>query len=116
MKIAVAGLGYVGLSNAVLIAQNHEVVAVDLVQQRVDLVAARKSPIVDKDIEEFLSTIQLNLSATTNSVEAYTDADFVIVARPTKYDPLTTYFHTTAVQSAVIAVLPANRTACIYFH
>ncbi|MBD9388230.1 nucleotide sugar dehydrogenase [Agrobacterium sp. AGB01] len=113
MKIAVAGLGYVGLSNAVLIAQNHEVVAIDLVQQRVDLVAARKSPIVDRDIEEFLSTKELNLSATTDSVEAYTDADFVIVATPTNYDPLTNYFNTTAVQSAVNAVLAVNRKACI---
>jgi UDPglucose 6-dehydrogenase len=113
MKIAVAGLGYVGLSNAVLIAQNHEVVAVDLLQERVDLVAARKSPIVDKDIEEFLSTKELKLSATTDSAAAYRGADFVIVATPTNYDPQTNYFNTTAVQSAVDAVLDVNRNACI---
>ena len=113
MKVAVAGLGYVGLSNAVLIAQNHEVVAVDIAPQRVESVLNRKSPIVDPDIETFLSTRKLNLTATTDGSKAYRDADFVIVATPTNYDPQTNYFNTKAVEAAVDTVLSVNRNATI---
>lgn len=113
MKIAVAGLGYVGLSNAVLISQHHDVVAVDISQQRVDDVANRRSPIIDPDIEDFLANRDLKLSATTDAASAYKDADYVIVATPTNYDPDTNYFNTSAVEAAVNAVLAVNRTACI---
>jgi UDPglucose 6-dehydrogenase len=113
MKVAVAGLGYVGLSNAVLIAQNHEVVAVDIAPERVASVSRRKSPIVDPDIETFLEKQELQLTATTDGATAYRDADFVIVATPTNYDPLTNYFNTAAVEAAVDTVLSVNRRACI---
>ena len=87
MKIAVAGTGYVGLSNAVLLAQHNYVEAVDIIQNKVDLINAKKSPIVDKEIEDYLANKKLDLAATTNAEAAYQDADFIIVATPTNYDP-----------------------------
>ena len=113
MKIAVAGIGYVGLSNAVLLAQANTVVAVDISQERVDLVNARKSPIVDGELEAFLSEQPLDLVATTDPNTAYTDADVVIVATPTNYDPKTNYFDTSSVEAVVRAVQAVNRTATI---
>ncbi|WP_417762106.1 nucleotide sugar dehydrogenase [Shewanella sp.] len=112
MKIVVAGTGYVGLSNAVLLAQHHRVIAVDVLQDKVDLVNQRKSPIVDELIEEYLSTKALNLEATTD-VSVYRDADFVIVATPTDYDPRTNYFNTSTVESVVAKVIELNPQACI---
>lgn len=111
MKIAVAGTGYVGLSNAVLLAQHHEVVAVDIIQEKVDLINEKKSPIVDKEIEEFLATKELNLVATTNPVEAYTGAEFVIIATPTDYDTETNYFNTRSVEAVIDNVLSINPNA-----
>ncbi|MDF0533023.1 nucleotide sugar dehydrogenase [Shewanella sp. A32] len=112
MKIVVAGTGYVGLSNAVLLSQHHQVVAVDVVQEKVDQVNQRISPIVDEMIEEYLSSKELNLEATTDA-NAYADADFVIVATPTNYDPTTNYFNTRTVEAVVAKVVELNPTACI---
>lgn len=111
MKIAVAGLGYVGLSNAVLLAQHHTVVAVDIDAKKVAQVNARQSPIEDADIERYLAEVPLQLTATTHAAEAYDDADFVIVATPTDYDPDTQYFNTRAVESVLRAVMEVNPNA-----
>ncbi|WIV51441.1 nucleotide sugar dehydrogenase [Marivivens sp. LCG002] len=113
MKIAVAGLGYVGLSNAALLAQNHQVVATDISQARVDAVNARRSPIIDPELEDFLANKELNLSATTDPEDAYSAADFVIVATPTNYDPETNYFDTSSVESVIGFVLRFNPRATI---
>ncbi|GIT91430.1 UDP-glucose 6-dehydrogenase [Jannaschia pagri] len=99
MKIAVAGIGYVGLSNAVLLAQKHEVVALDLDASRVEMLNARQSPIVDPDIERYLSDIPLTLQATTDPAEAFAGADVVIVATPTNYDTVTNHFDTSSVEA-----------------
>lgn len=108
MKIAIAGTGYVGLSNAVLLSQNHEVVAVDIIQEKIDMINNKKSPIVDKEIEEYLATKELNLVATTDSYEAYKDADFVIISTPTNYDPDLNYFNTRTVEAVIANVLAIN--------
>ncbi|OLO42371.1 UDP-glucose 6-dehydrogenase [Alkalihalophilus pseudofirmus] len=111
MKIAVAGTGYVGLSNAVLLAQHNEVIALDIVQEKVDLINNKKSPIVDQEIEEFLSTKELNLVATTDAKQAFKEAEFVIIATPTDYDPETNYFNTRSVENVIDTVLTTNRNA-----
>lgn len=113
MKIAVAGLGYVGLSNAVLLAQHNTVVAVDVTPERVEMVNARTCPIVDADLEDFLTNKDLDLTATTDAAKAYRDAEFVIVATPTNYDPKTNYFDTSSVEAVVSQVLAVNDEATI---
>ncbi|MBJ2152210.1 nucleotide sugar dehydrogenase [Paracoccus sp. IB05] len=113
MKIAVAGLGYVGLSNAVLLAQHHEVTAVDVSASRVAEVKAGRSPIADAEIEAFLTRGGLDLTATTDGAAAYRDAAFVIVATPTNYDSLTNSFDTSSVEAVIAAVIAVNRDATI---
>ena len=111
MKIAVAGIGYVGLANAVLLAQHNEVIALDIIQEKVDMVNSRKSPIQDKEIEEYLATKELNLTATTDNYKAYKDADYVIISTPTNYDPDKNYFNTRSVEAVIANVLSINPDA-----
>lgn len=110
-KIAVAGTGYVGISIATLLSQNHEVTAVDIIQEKVDLINQGKSPIVDKEIEEFLSSGKLNLSATLDARKAYEQADFVVIAAPTNYDSKKNFFDTSAVEKVISLVMECNPEA-----
>lgn len=111
MKITVAGTGYVGLSNAILLAQHNEVIALDIIQEKVDMINRKESPIVDPEIEEYLMTKKLNLTATTNKEVAYKESDFVIIATPTDYDEEKDYFNTSTVESVIDDVLTLNPKA-----
>lgn len=113
MKIAVVGSGYVGLANAVLLAQNHEVVALDINEQKVQMINNKKSPIIDKDIDDFFANNNLNLFATTDKETAYQGAEFVIIATPTDYDPEQNFFDTSSVESVIADVLAINPQATI---
>jgi len=113
MKIAVAGTGYVGLSNAVLLAQHNNVVAVDIIQSKVDSINTKKSPIVDKEIEDFLKNKKLDLLATTDAESAYKEADFIIIATPTNYDPQKNYFDTSSINAVLDIIKKVNSNAVI---
>lgn len=113
MKIAIAGTGYVGLSIAVLLAQHNEVIAVDLIQQKVDLINSRQSPIVDEEISKYLSEKKLNLTATVDGYSAYKEADFVIISTPTNYDPKLNYFDTSSVESVIDSIKKVKSNAVV---
>lgn len=111
MKITVAGTGYVGLSNAILLAQHNEVIALDIIQSKVDMINSKKSPIIDSEIEEYLATKKLNLKATTDNYTAFKDAKYVIISTPTNYDPEKNYFNTRTVEAVIANVLSINPEA-----
>lgn len=108
MKITIAGTGYVGLSNAILLAQHNEVIALDIIKEKVDMINNKQSPIADPEIEEYLATKDLNLIATTDNFEAFKEADYVIISTPTNYDPEKNYFNTRTVEAVIANVLSIN--------
>ena len=111
MKIAIAGTGYVGLANAILLAQHNEVVAVDIIQEKVDMINDKVSPIIDSEIQDYLTNKELNLVTTTDVYKAYKDADYVIISTPTNYDPEKNYFNTRSVEAVIANVLSINPDA-----
>ncbi|NQD67664.1 nucleotide sugar dehydrogenase [Bacillus haikouensis] len=111
MKITIAGIGYVGLSNAILLAQHNEVIALDIIQEKVNMINNNKSPIIDNEIEEYLATKKLNLTATTDNYKAYKDSEYVIISTPTNYDPEKNYFNTRTVEAVIANVLSINPNA-----
>ncbi|WP_019153874.1 nucleotide sugar dehydrogenase [Robertmurraya massiliosenegalensis] len=111
MKITIAGTGYVGLSNAILLAQHNDVVALDIIQEKVDMINNKMSPIIDNEIENYLASKELNLSATTDYVKAYKGAEYVIISTPTNYDPEMNYFNTSSVEAVISNVLSVNPDA-----
>ena len=113
MNITVVGTGYVGLANAVLLSQHNPVTAVDIIQSKVDMINARKSPIVDKEIEEYLASRELNLHATTDAESAYRDAEFIIISTPTNYDSVKNYFDTSSVESVIEQAIAVNPDAVL---
>ena len=111
MKITIAGTGYVGLSNAILLAQHNEVIALDIIKEKVEMINNRKSPIIDHEIEEYFTNRELNLRATTDNLEAYGEAEYVIISTPTNYDPEKNYFNTRTVEAVIANVLAINPDA-----
>src|SRR5690606_33480079 len=111
MKITIAGIGYVGLSHAVLLAQHNQVIALDIVQEKVDMINNKRSPIIDNEVEEYLAAKELNLKATTDNSYAYKDADYVIISTPTDYDPEKNYYNTRTVEAVITNVLSINPDA-----
>lgn len=111
MKITVAGAGYVGLSNAVLLSQYNDVIALDIIQEKVDMINNKKSPIIDKELQEYLSTKELNLKATTDNYKAFKNAEYIIISTPTNYDPYKNYFDTRTVEEVIANVLSINPDA-----
>ena len=113
MHITIAGIGYGDLSNTVLLAQHNKVYAVDIIREKVDMLNQKKSPIQDKELQEYLQTKELDLTATTNGEEAYSNADFVIVSTPTNYDPKKNYFDTSSVEAVIEQALKINHHAYV---